>query len=109
MVRDVKTDVGNDLTVYVSGDAALSADVAEQVATDIERVDPVTVALVIILLSLFFMSIVTPFVPLLVIGVAILVSQGVIFIVGTYIASIHYSAIMIMFPLILAPRAGSSW
>jgi RND superfamily putative drug exporter len=102
MVGEIKADIGNDLTVFVSGDAALSADVAEQVATDIERVDPVTVALVIILLSLFFMSIVTPFVPLLVIGVAILVSQGVIFIVGTYIASIHYSAIMIMFPLILA-------
>lgn len=103
IVSTLKSDLGmQSLTTYVSGEAAISADMAVEANKDIERIDPVTITLVIILLGLFFLAIVTPFVPLGVVGVAIVVSQGFIFLIGTYIANVHYSVITMLVPLLLA-------
>ena len=57
---------------------------------DVDNIDKVTVGLVLIILALYFRSILTPFVPLLIIGVAVVSALAVMSLISTQI-SIYYS------------------
>ena len=89
------------VTTYVTGDAALGADLSSEAFSDVEKIDPVTVGLIIGFIALFFMSIVTPFIPLMVMGIGIVVSQAILFLVGHFVAGIHYSVTILLFVMLL--------
>lgn len=101
IVENLKAKSGGGITTYVTGDAAISSDIEEQSNKDVERIDPATIIIVIVLVVLFFGSVVTPIVSLGMIGVGLAISQGALYIVGKYIANIHYSAVTFMFVALL--------
>jgi RND superfamily putative drug exporter len=88
-------------SAYVTGDAALEVDTMDAVATDTSRVDPITVILIVVLVGLFFRSVLSPWIPLVTIGMAYLLTTAVIYILGTYVMQIHYSVTMLILVVML--------
>ena len=58
------------LTTYVTGSSAISHDTEVGAMTDIERIDPFTILLILILIGLFFRSFISAATPPVVIGFA---------------------------------------
>jgi len=107
-VRDLRALVaenialaGPGMAVYVSGDPALNLDIMEAVDRDVSKIDVVTVTLVIVLVGLFFRSAVTPWIPLMTVGMAYLTSSALVYIMGKYVLEIHYSVLTIMLTVML--------
>ncbi|MFQ5910226.1 MAG: MMPL family transporter [Thermoplasmata archaeon] len=93
-IDELRTSLSLDQeTILVTGDSALEADLSDKAWEDIERIDVVTIALVFILIGIFFLSIVAPMIPVGGIGIAVVISQGMIFLIGSYVAKIHFSVL----------------
>ena len=56
--------------VYVSGDPAINVDTQDAVAKDTSKIDPATIILVLLFVGLFFRSAVSPWIPLVTVGLA---------------------------------------
>jgi len=105
IVSELKNELNNNgkkIQAYVTGSAAISVDTEAKSITDMLIIEPVTIALIFLFISLFFLSIVTPFIPLVNAGIGLLVSQAVIFIIGSTFLEIHYLIVFILFAMILA-------
>lgn len=101
ITREHKEALGLHDQVLVTGDSALEADLSEAAWKDVERIDPITIALVFILIGIFFLSIVAPAVPVGGIGIAVIMSQGLIVLIGTYVAKVHFSILTLTLTIML--------
>ncbi|HMK47512.1 MAG TPA: MMPL family transporter [Methanocella sp.] len=79
----------SEVHAYVTGGAAMSADTKVASADDMGNIDKFTILVVLILLLIYFRSILTPFVPLASIGIAIIGSMGAVAIVS-YFMDLYY-------------------
>ncbi len=70
IVSQAKTDSGVSLTTYVTGNAALTYDTMTAANSDVSKIHVLSIALIFILLVLFFGALVTAVVPPLGFGVA---------------------------------------
>lgn len=61
---------GADFKTYVTGTAAIAYDTLQGANADVQRIDPLSILLILILLGLFFWTLVTALVPPLVVGTA---------------------------------------
>jgi RND superfamily putative drug exporter len=86
---------------YVTGDAALTADMEESLFDELSIIEPVTITLIIVLMGVFFRSVVAQFLPLGGVLVALGVSQALVFFVGSVIADIHYSVLTMLFSILM--------
>src|SRR6266567_3509936 len=59
---------GQNLAIFVTGAPAFNYDLETESVNDIERIDPVTVVLIVLIIGLFFGSFATPLVPISAIG-----------------------------------------
>jgi len=84
------------LKVYVTGEAPISADLSNMAGNDLQLIEPITISLVLILMGLFFRSILGPIIPLASIGVALGISQAVVFIIGTYVTNVHFTVVTLL-------------
>lgn len=99
---DLKKDMGlGNLKVYISGPAPLSIEMEKTIDEDISRIDIFTAIIVLVLISLFFRSFVTPMIPLISIGAAIVATFGMIFIIGSYFMQVHYTVITLTFTALM--------
>jgi len=101
LVKQELNTLGTGYEVFVSGEAAIEVDTMDAVAKDVGRVDPVTVILVIVLVALFFRSAISPWIPLMTIGMAYLLTIAVVYIIGTYLMEIHYIVTMLILVIML--------
>src|SRR5947199_390154 len=99
----IRQDVGiantasnENLTVYVTGEPAFNYDIQTQTVTDIERIDPVTVTLILVIVGIFFTSIVAPLIPIIAIGLSIGIAFGLVFAVGSVITRVHYLVLTLL-------------
>lgn len=69
LVSDTKTDTINP-TTYVTGSAAIYHDTEASSMEDVKRIDPVTILLILVLIGLFFRSVISATTPPIVIGFA---------------------------------------
>jgi putative drug exporter of the RND superfamily len=103
-IAQVKTAGGFDgLNAYVTGSAAMSDDTESASMNDMSNIDMYTIIVVLVLLLLYFRSILTPFVPLAAIGVAIIATMGAVTIVS-YFLDLYY--IVQTFMIVLMMGAG---
>lgn len=70
--------VPEDQTAYVTGEAVINNDVNESAQEGLKRTEVITVVLIFVLLLAVFRSIVTPFIPLLTVGITYLLSQSIV-------------------------------
>jgi RND superfamily putative drug exporter len=99
IVRQIvrQAENGNQgLKVYVTGEAPISADLSSMATNDLALIEPITISLVLILMGAFFRSVLGPIIPLASIGVALGVSQAVVFIIGSYVANVHFTVITLL-------------
>ncbi|MDD1746142.1 MAG: MMPL family transporter, partial [Methanomassiliicoccales archaeon] len=104
-VRSIASEAvsGSDIDYYVTGNDPLSYDLETSTDQDISSIDPVTIILVIVLIGIFFRSLVASSIPPLVIGVALGLSFMLVFLLGTYLLDIHYSVL----PLLVTTSLGA--
>jgi putative drug exporter of the RND superfamily len=102
-IPSIRQDVGTantvsnqNLTVYVTGEPAFNYDIQTQTTTDIERIDPVTITLIIVIVGFFFASLVAPLIPIVAIGLSIGISFGIVYIVGTVAIKVDYLVLIIL-------------
>ena len=72
------TIIPEDLTAYVTGEAIINNDVNISAQEGLKRTEIITVILIFGLLLAVFRSIVTPFIPLVAVGISYLLSQSVV-------------------------------
>jgi len=86
---------------YVTGDAALTADMEDSMFDDLVIIEPVTIILIIVLMGIFFRSVVAQFLPLGGVMIALGVSQALVFFVGSVIADVYYIVPMLLFSILM--------
>jgi RND superfamily putative drug exporter len=94
VVRGVARDAeaaNPNLTIYVTGEVPLNTDMSSMADKDLQLIEPITISLVLILMGLFFRSVLGPVIPLASIGVALGISQAAVFFIGTYVANVHFT------------------
>ncbi|PWA09683.1 MMPL family transporter [Pueribacillus theae] len=65
-------------TVYLTGEALINHDVNVSAQEGLKRTEVITVILIFALLLLVFRSLVTPFIPLIAVGITYLLSQSIV-------------------------------
>lgn len=81
------------LRIYVTGEAPITSDLSHMADRDLALIEPVTIAMVLILMGLFFRAVLGPIVPLGAIGMALGMAQAVIIFIGTFIANVHFTVL----------------
>ncbi|MDA4119608.1 MAG: MMPL family transporter [Thaumarchaeota archaeon] len=88
-------------TAQVTGEDAVSYDFGNSTQADLGLILPVTIVLLIVATGLFFRSLLTPFITLGTIGVALGISQVFIVLVGTYIAKVDFTIPTILLTILI--------
>jgi RND superfamily putative drug exporter len=88
-------------SALVTGQGAISYDFGNSAQADLTLIFPVTVVLLIVATGLFFRSVLTPFVTLGTIGVALGISQVFIVLVGTYVAKVDFTIPTILLTVLI--------
>jgi putative drug exporter of the RND superfamily len=84
------------LKVYVTGADAYYFDNTAGTEKDMAIIEPLTIVLIIVLIGISFRSFVASSMPPVVIGFALMISFAMLYLVGTYLFSVHYSTLMLM-------------
>ncbi len=88
-------------SVQVTGSDAINNDFNSSTTSDLGLILPVTIGLLIVATGLFFRSLVTPFVTLGAIGVALGISQVFVLLAGTYIAKVDFTIPTILLTVLI--------
>ncbi|MEC1550079.1 MMPL family transporter [Bacillus rugosus] len=75
---DIYKIVPNDLTAYITGASLINQDFAHSSEEGLKKTEVITVCLIIGLLLIVFRSVVTPFIPIVVVGFSYLISQSIL-------------------------------
>jgi putative drug exporter of the RND superfamily len=101
IISQLKPSDPEALQTYVTGDLATTADSSLGSTADLGRIEPVTVGAILILAGLFFFAIVTPFIPLATVGMALLMAEGGLYLIGKYIIPIQDTTTTFLFTIML--------
>ena len=97
-----QTDPGPGVqSALVTGGDAISYDFGQSALSDLTLILPVTVILLIVATGIFFRSILTPFVTLGTIGIALGISQVFIVLVSTFIAKVDFTVPTILLTILI--------
>ena len=104
VVKSIMTNVvpsSGVQSILVTGNDALNFDSSKSTQSDLNVILPVTILLLVVATGLFFRSALTPFVTLGTIGVAVLIAQIFIVLVGTYVAKIDFTIPTILLTVLI--------
>src|SRR5438128_237061 len=101
IISQLKASDPEPLQTYVTGDLATTADSSLGSAADVGRIEPVTIGAILVLAGLFFLAIVTPFIPLATVGMALLMAEGGLYLIGKYIIPIQDTTTTFLFTIML--------
>lgn len=103
-IRETKP---GDLPVYVSGNAGVATDQSDGIDASVARTTVITLVLVILILLWVYRSPVTPLVPLITIGIALFVSQGLVALLAQ--AGMKVSSLVETFMVVIVFGAGTDY
>lgn len=102
-IQQLRTDVGTaetvsnqSLTVYVTGAPAFNYDLETETIRDVERIDPITVILILIIIGLFFTSVTAPLIPVSAISLSVGVSFALVYVIGALFTGIHFLVLTLL-------------
>src|SRR6267143_950404 len=101
IISQLKANDGGPSQTYVTGDLATTADSSLGSEKDLSLIEPVTIGAILILAGLFFFAIATPFVPLTIVGMALLITQGGLYLIGKYILPVQDTTTTFLFTIML--------
>ncbi|HPT75086.1 MAG TPA: MMPL family transporter, partial [Methanomassiliicoccaceae archaeon] len=88
--------------VYVTGEAAISEDMRASSEADMKMIEPVTIVIIFILMGILFRSVIAQFLPLGAVGVAVGISQALMFAVGVLVAPVNVMITTLLFSILMA-------
>lgn len=100
-IATVKESTGSDLSTYVTGDAAISSDMQASSEKDLMMIEPITIIIILVLMGILFRSALAWFIPLGAVGIAIGISQALVFVIGSTIAEINYTVTIMLFAILM--------
>ncbi len=101
IISQLKASDGGPSQTYVTGDLATTADGSIGSSSDLKLIEPVTVIAILVLVGIFFLAMITPFVPLATIGMALFIAQGGLFLIGKYLVPIQDTTTTFLFTIML--------
>jgi putative drug exporter of the RND superfamily len=101
IISQLRASDGGPSQTYVTGDLATTADSSLGSERDLGLIEPVTIGAILILAGLFFFAIATPFVPLTIVGLALLITEGGLYLIGKYIIPIQDTTTTFLFTIML--------
>lgn len=101
IIADVKGDTGFEVKTYVTGAAAISKDMEEQSASDMALIEPITIIVILVLMGYLFRTVVGQFLPLGAVGVAIGISQAMVFVLASTVMDVNYMISTLLFALLM--------
>src|SRR2546425_1543622 len=101
IISQLKSSDGGPSQTYVTGDLATTADSSLGSQNDLSLIEPVTVGAILILAGLFFFAVATPFVPLTIVGLALLITEGGLYLIGKYILPVQDTTTTFLFTIML--------
>ena len=101
IIREVNSETGTVMTAYVTGGAAISTDMQNSSLKDMALIEPITIAIILVLMGILFRSFVGQFLPLGAVGVALGISQALVFVIGSTIAQIDSSILTMLFAILM--------
>ncbi|KUP37605.1 hypothetical protein AU385_00635 [Bacillus halotolerans] len=75
---DIYQIVPDDLTAYITGASLINQDFAHSSEDGLKKTEVITVCLIIGLLLIVFRSVVTPFIPIVIVGFSYVISQSIL-------------------------------
>ncbi|HPR99157.1 MAG TPA: MMPL family transporter, partial [Methanomassiliicoccales archaeon] len=101
IISDVKGHTGFEVKTYVTGEAAISKDMEEQSANDMSLIEPITIIIILVLMGYLFRTVVGQFLPLGAVGVAIGISQAMVFVLASLVLDVNYMVSTLLFALLM--------
>lgn len=95
-VNDVAEETGFEGTSYVTGASAISYDLSKIAVSDVMKIDPFSVLMILILIGLFFRSFVSSAVPPMAIGIAFSVTMVAVLALGQYFEIFFVTNVMVL-------------
>jgi len=98
-IRDIMASSVNvqGVQVLVSGEDGITYDIMSSSMEDMEKIDPVSIILVIVLIGLFFRSLVSSLTPPMIIAMALVITLMGIFLIATYVMQVtNYVLILVI-------------
>ena len=96
LVSEAKDNINADLKTYVTGNSAINYDTEASANEDIAKIDPLSIALIFILLGLFFCALVTAIMPPAVVGMAFGVALTALYGVGCIMGVFYITKVLIL-------------
>ncbi len=101
VIGDIRSETGSSITTYVTGEGAISQDMSVASKADMALIEPITIFIIIVLMGYLFRTVVGQFLPLAAVGVAIGLSQALIYLLGSTILDINYLISTILFAILM--------
>jgi putative drug exporter of the RND superfamily len=98
-IRDMTHDAFsglNQVTCYVTGVDPMTYDAEVAMEEDLAIIDPVAIILILVLVGLYFRSLLAAGLPPAAIGIALGISFAILFFVAAYLFSVNYLVITLM-------------
>jgi len=100
-IAAVKESTGSPLNTYVTGDAAISSDMQASSEKDLMMIEPITIVIILVLMGILFRSVLAWVIPLGAVGIAVGISQALVFVIGSTIAEINYTVTIMLFAILM--------
>lgn len=100
-ITELKAVPGAPQEVLVTGNAATSLDSAESGEKDFSRIEPATIGAILVLVSLFFLAALVVLVPLGSIGFALVITEGLVYLIGKYLVHVPDTTLTFLFTIVL--------
>ena len=101
VISELKSTTGSNITTYVTGEAAISQDLSISSKNDMKLIEPITIVVIIVLMGYMFRTVLGQFLPLGAVGIAIGLSQALIYVLGSTILDINYMISTILFAILM--------
>lgn len=95
-MTQAKSDTGISLSTYITGNDAITYDTEKSSMEDVSKVDPFSIALIFILLALFFYALATAAVPPIGVGVAYGIVLTLIYAIGCFFDVFYISSVIVL-------------
>ena len=101
LVQSTALPYGLAGSVQVTGQDALNSDITASILNDTDIILPLTIVLLLVATGLFFRSVITPFVSLGTISIALGLAEVVVFLVATYVSQVDVSTPVILLTVLI--------
>jgi len=95
-VNDVAAETGFEGNRYVTGVSAISYDLSQIAVSDVMKIDPFAILMILILIGLFFRSFVSSAIPPMAIGIAFSLTMAAVLVLGQYFEIFFITNVMVL-------------